>query len=311
LEIEAVARSLGVNVLDCRTLAGGFSHETCLLTLTDGHVVARLGGTDPVIEAAVMVMAAERVPVPRVLAVLPAAGPDARPMMALEYVTGTPLSEILDRAEPDDSSLSALGVEVGRVVASIGEVTFDHPGFFTDAGLTVDAQLPWSRQLPELVAAWLPKVPADRLDPATGQAWLELCVAHAPALTRIDHQARLVHADVNPKNVLVDRDGPGWRVSAMLDWEFSFSGSPYADAANMMRFGADYPPAFLTGFSQGFAANQPVDLPLPNDWAYLGHVLDMFALSDLLTRPMGNPVSDRAAAQIRRWIAHGVPRACH
>jgi aminoglycoside phosphotransferase (APT) family kinase protein len=307
-EIEAVARSLAVTVLDCRRLAGGFSHETCLLTLTDGHVVARLGGTDPAIEAAVMVRAAKRVQVPRVLAVLPATGSDGRPMMALEYVAGTPLSEVLDRPEPDDASLSALGVEVGRVVAAIGEVTFDQPGFFTDARLTVDAQQPWSRQLPELVAAWLPKVPTDRLDPATAQAWLDLCAAHAPALTRIDHHARLVHADVNPKNILVDRHDLSWRVTAMLDWEFSFSGCPYADAANMMRFGADYPPAFLAGFRQGFAAHQPADLPLPDDWAYLGHVLDMFALTDLLTRPMGNPVSDRAAAEVRRWIAHGVPR---
>jgi hypothetical protein len=80
------------------------------------------------------------------------------------------------------------------------------------------------------------------------------------------------------------------------------------NAANMMRFAADYPPAFLTGFRQGFAAHQPADLPPPHDWAYLGHVLDMFALSDLLTRPMGNPVSDRAAVGIRRWIAAGVPR---
>jgi hypothetical protein len=80
------------------------------------------------------------------------------------------------------------------------------------------------------------------------------------------------------------------------------------NAANMMRFAADYPPAFLTGFRQGFAAHQPADLPPPHDWAHLGHVLDMFALSDLLTRPMGNPVSDRAAVGIRRWIAAGVPR---
>jgi Ser/Thr protein kinase RdoA (MazF antagonist) len=296
-----------VDVLDVRTLAGGFSHETCLLTLTDGHVVARLGGADPVIEAAVMSMAAERVPVPRVLAILPAAGLDARPMMVLEYVAGLPLSDVLDRPEADDALLSGLGVEVGRVIATVGDVTFDRPGFFADDGLTVDTQPPWSRQLPELVAAWLPKVPTDRLDLATGQAWLELCAAHAPALTRIDDIARLVHADVNPKNILVDRGDSGWRMTAMLDWEFSFSGCPYADAANMMRFGADYPPPFLTGFREGFAAHQPADLPLPDDWAYLGHVFDMFALTDLLTRPMGNPVSDRAAGEIRRWISDGVP----
>lgn len=33
----------------------------------------------------------------------------------------------------------------------------------------------------------------------------------------------------------------------------------------------------------------------------------MFALSDLVTRPEGNPVADQAAAVIRRWLADGVP----
>jgi len=45
------------------------------------------------------------------------------------------------------------------------------------------------------------------------------------------------------------------------------------------------------------------------DWDYLGRVLDMFALSDLVTRPPGHSVADQAAGQIRRWIANGVPGA--
>jgi hypothetical protein len=35
----------------------------------------------------------------------------------------------------------------------------------------------------------------------------------------------------------------------------------------------------------------------------------MFALSDLVTRPLGHPVADQAAEVIKRWIAEGVPRA--
>jgi len=38
-------------------------------------------------------------------------------------------------------------------------------------------------------------------------------------------------------------------------------------------------------------------------------VLDMFALSDLVTRPTSHPVADQAAGQIRRWTADGVPRS--
>ena len=190
---------------------------------------------------------------------------------------------------------------------AVEPVTFSAPGFFADRDLAVGEMPPWSRQLPEMAAACMAATPSARLDPATRQAWAALCAAHAPALAAIDAQARLVHADANPKNVLVTRAGSGWRVDAVLDWEFSFSGSPYADAANMTRFSGDYPSRYTAGFRDGFAAHAPGGSPRPADWAYLGRVLDMFALSDLVTRPLGHPVADQAAASIRRWIADGMP----
>lgn len=58
-----------------------------------------------------------------------------------------------------------------------------------------------------------------------------------------------------------------------------------------------------------FGADYPAGLALAEDWEYLGRVLDMFALSDLTTRPGDHPVADQAAEQIRRWIVRGVPRS--
>lgn len=295
-------------MVEARPLAGGFSHETCLLTLKGGErVVVRLGGPDPGIEAAVMDLARAHVPVPQVLCVVPAVNDATRPAMVLEYITGTPLSDALAAAGDDANSMTELGTEVGQVMASIGAVTFGQPGFFTNRELAVGAMPPWSKQLPEMAATCMGATPSERLDPATRQAWSALCAAHAPALAAIDAQARLVHADANPKNILVTRVGSGWRADAVLDWEFSFSGSPYADAANMTRFSGGYPSRFTDGFREGFAGHQPAGLPCPADWAYLGRVLDMFALSDLVTRPLGHPVADQAAAQIRRWLADGIP----
>lgn len=95
-ETEAIAEALGRPVAGARPLVGGFSHETCLVTLAGGdRVVVRLGGTDPAIEAAVMDRGRARVPVPRVLCVLPTAGEGTRPAMVLEFVDGTPLSDVL------------------------------------------------------------------------------------------------------------------------------------------------------------------------------------------------------------------------
>ncbi|MGW0435903.1 phosphotransferase [Micromonospora sp. NPDC003197] len=308
-ESAAIAAALGSPVLSAQPLAGGFSHETWLFKLADRQVVVRLGGPDPAIEAAIMAAAGRHVPVPQVLHLLPAtAMPDeARPAMVIEYVDGTLLSHVLGDATLDSSALTALGTEVGRVVAGISRVRFDQPGFFTDARLTVGPERPWSQQLPEIVDACLAVTAPARLDEATQQAWRDLCVTHAPALAAVDGHSRLVHGDVNPKNILVTRTGSGWRVDAVLDWEFSYAGCPYGDAANMMRFGTDYPAPYLDGFRTAFAAHLPADLPPVEDWAYLGRVLDMFALSDLITRPAENPVADQAATQIRRWVAEGLP----
>jgi Ser/Thr protein kinase RdoA (MazF antagonist) len=301
-----VAERLDERVVATRTLAGGFSHETCLLTLADRHVVARLGGPDPAVEAAVMAAASLHVPVPRVELVIPAAD-GSRPAMVLEYIEGTPLSAVL--AEPELSAAESrdLGAVVGRAAAAIGAVSFDRPGFFADRHLSVAAEQPWSELLPEFAATCMDETPDERIDRHVRAAWADLCAAHAPALTAIDDQARLAHADMNPKNLLVSRLGSGWRVDAVLDWEFSFSGCPYGDAANMARFADDYPPDFIDGFLSAFAEYQPADLTLVDDWLYLGRVLDMFALSDLMTRAARHYVVGRAAEVIKLWVADGVP----
>jgi len=305
-EMEWIAGALGQTVLDSRTLAGGFSHETCLLMLKEGPVVARFGGPDPAVEAAVMARARQFVPVPEVLCVMPSPGDGVRPVMLLEYVAGTSLSEVLDAG--GGAGVAELGAEVGCVIARIGAVAFGEPGFFAGPDLSVDEMPPEIRNLPEMAANCMEAVPASRLDPLERRAWIELCAAHAPALSAVDGHARLVHSDVNPKNILVTPRERGWRVDAVLDWEFSFSGSPYADAANMLRFGGDYPAPFADGFRTGFGSNLPADLPPDGNWPYLGRVLDMYALSDLVTRPEGHPLADRAAQEICLWIAGGHTR---
>jgi Ser/Thr protein kinase RdoA (MazF antagonist) len=258
-----------------------------------------------------MAVARRYVPVPQVLLVIPplAVNDRTRPAMVLEYAAGTPLSHVLSGGDLSGTALGKLGAEVGRVVADIGAATFDHRGFFADEHLAVRAERPWSQQLPEFAETCMTATPQTRLYQATRRAWTDLCAAHAPALAGIDDHTRLVHADINPKNLLVTRTRGSWRVDAVLDWEFSYSGCPYGDAATMARFGADYPDHFLDGFSNAFADHQPADLPLAEDWVYLGRILDMFALSDLVTRPLGHPIADQAADRIRRWVAEGVPRS--
>lgn len=306
-ETRRVAVALDSVVVNSERLAGGFSHETTLVTLKNGRVVARFGGSDPRIEAAAMIRAGQAVPVPEVLEVLLAPSERDRTGMVLSYIEGTTLSEVLRENRYPKDEIMALGREVGRVVARIGTVAFDRPGFFADQSLAVRKETPWSVQLPTLSEQCMVATPPSRLDETTRAAWVALCARHAPALRSVDTQCRLVHADMNPKNLLVTRTLEGWRVDAVLDWEFSYSGCPYADAANMARFGTDYPAGFLEGFTAGYVAHHPTDLPLVDHWAYVGRVFDMFALSDLATRPVGHAIADQAARQIERWVINDVP----
>ena len=227
--------------------------------------------------------------------------------MVIEYVNGVVLSAVLAQGDLGRSEAGELGAEVGRVVAGVAAVEFDRRGFFVDGVLTVKEEQPWSQQLAGFAERCMAAVPESRLDGGTRRAWTRLCAVNASALRSVDDHTRLVHADINPKNILVARAGSGWRVDALLDWEFSYSGCPYGDAANMARFGADHPPGFLDGFRAGFTERQPASLPMIDNWAHVGRVLDMFALSDLVTRPVGHAVADQAAEQIRLWVRHGVP----
>ncbi|MEV6596345.1 phosphotransferase [Actinoplanes sp. NPDC051346] len=306
-EFHAIAAALGSRVVTTSVLAGGFSHETCLLTLVDGQVVVRFGGGDPAIEAGVMAAARRHVPVPDVVAIIPGGDDRLRPAMVIEHVDGTVLSDALVTGRLERAQAGELGAEVGRSVAGIAAVAFDRRGFFTDGNLTVKEEQPWSRQLVEVAESCMAAVPPGRLGAETRRAWVKLCSDHARVLEGVDGHTRLVHADINPKNILVSRTGGGWRVAAVLDWEFSYSGCPYGDAANMARFGADYPAGFLDGFRAGFAERSPADLPLVENWSYVGRILDMFALSDLVTRPVGHAPAEQAAEQVRRWIRQGVP----
>jgi hypothetical protein len=106
---------------------------------------------------------------------------------------------------------------------------------------------------------------------------------------------QLVHSDFNPKNILV-ADGT---VTAVLDWEFAFSGSPLFDVGNMLRFVGDYPPAFENGFVNGFAGNGG---HLPPGWRRISAALDLFALADLLTRPPDRPIPAQVARLIRKRL---------
>jgi aminoglycoside phosphotransferase (APT) family kinase protein len=57
-------------------------------------------------------------------------------------------------------------------------------------------------------------------------------------------ETHLVHGDYGPENILVDKVESQWKITAILDWEFAYSGSTLCDVANMLRYAHHMPPIF-------------------------------------------------------------------
>jgi aminoglycoside phosphotransferase (APT) family kinase protein len=113
----------------------------------------------------------------------------------------------------------------------------------------------------------------------------------------------LVHSDLNPKNVLLDRET--LEVTAVLDWEFAHAGSPYADLGNLLRF--DRQPSYAEGVLRGYTDLRGGSATTARDRA---RCADLVALVDLAARKDANPVAARAHEQLLAIARSGDLHAC-
>jgi Ser/Thr protein kinase RdoA (MazF antagonist) len=115
---------------------------------------------------------------------------------------------------------------------------------------------------------------------------------------------QLVHSDYNPKNLIVTQAPGGWSVTAVVDWEFAYSGCPLADIGNMLRFRAEIPAPFADALVAGYRG---AGGELPARWRELSEALDLYALADFLTRPPDHPFFGKAVAVIRDRLHPAAP----
>jgi aminoglycoside phosphotransferase (APT) family kinase protein len=244
------------------------------------------------------------VPVADVVEARPADN-DAPAILVTRRIDGVPLDVVL-REDLDGIDWEQLGLDVGAILARLSGVPFLQGGMFEDAALGLaPAPLPddlteWARHFRDdgRLAAWQQR---------DFDALLHLTDAaediSAEAAEEDGGRVVLVHSDFNPKNILVDPDEG--HVVGLVDWEFAYAGSPYADYGNLSRFEREdrlVGPA-IEAFS---------DLaPRVRDIDGRARAADLWALIELAGGVPSNPVRELASelllAQARTGNLHAWP----
>jgi len=101
------------------------------------------------------------------------------------------------------------------------------------------------------------------------------------------NDTNLTHADFDSANMLVKKVNGHYQVSALLDWEFAFSGSYLLDIGMFLRYSHKLPRRYEEYFLEGIKSES---VSLPQDWKKSAKLMDIISLLSLLH---WNPKNER------------------
>jgi aminoglycoside phosphotransferase (APT) family kinase protein len=276
-----------------RPLEGGYSGEIFAVDAYGERAVLRIYGRDPdraPVDAALLHLVRGLIPVPAVLDVRLAGDEPAHVLMS--HVAGERLDLVLPHA--DDDLRARLAAAVTDVLATLSGMPFLRPGMFVDADLHLSSPAAPAADLVSWLDQHLTGTAMAAWDAGLGSDLRAVCLDADALLDTVDRSC-LVHSDFNGKNLLVDPVSGA--MTAVLDWEYAYAGSPYADLGNLLRF--ERGTAWEAQVLDCFASRAPAVAadPLP-----LAHASDLWALIDLAGRAERHAVVV-AADELLRAIA--------
>lgn len=258
---EADLRRLG-HVLAGHDLCGptvtahaiGDGHSNLTFLVSDGQsrVVVRRppppplppGAHDVMREATLLsALAPTAVPVPRVLATIAAGELLDVPIVVVEFVDGSVITESTPSPGSDTQLRQRIGESLVDTLAALHAVPWREVGlrnFGRPEGFN-------ARQLRRMRAL----VTVDGAVPAAFMGLDEWLHAHVPP----ESGAAIVHNDYRIGNVIVDMEAG--RVAAVLDWELTTIGDPLADVGYLLASYPSYGEPLVATSKMGTAVLEP------------------------------------------------------
>ena len=195
--------------------------------------------------------------------------------------------------------------EAGLYLNHLRQMTFKQGGFF-QADLTITPFNESEKYQPFILALLQDAIVKESLGDSlhhTVLAWIEQHIKLLPD----EHSANLVHGDFDPANILVKQINGQWRITAILDWEFAFSGSYGFDMGTFLRYAHKLPACYERGFIDGIEAG---GFQLFSNWKTQVKLIDLLFLLQLLH---DNPIRSRPNLNhdVLTLIAHTIKTYHH
>jgi aminoglycoside phosphotransferase (APT) family kinase protein len=217
-----------------------------------------------------------------------------QPYALIRYIHGQTLDDIWDHLS-NDELLEIFG-ELGQILAKVHTLQFSSAGHF-DEHVRITKKFGNFGQFYLDYIYSLLKPLAQQSDPELYfvNPLITLMQDNEALLTALSPHNRLVHGDFNPKNIIVNKEKNRWKVNGIIDWEFSFSGSPLVDIGNLLRFEDEMPPQTNEHFVAGYVREGG---SLPADWRKISMLLDIAVMADFLVRKDEKPLSFQTAVGV-------------
>jgi aminoglycoside phosphotransferase (APT) family kinase protein len=291
-------------VASVEPLSGGLRNTNLKIEFSSkkAPIVLRLYKEDSSIclkEIEILRLLRSAVPVPEVLHARPEGIDGSRPFIMMPYIEGLTFQQL--KRTGDLTAIHQASASVGQTLAAIAAYEFSKPGrLIATLRNELEVGQPYTRSsdpIPEILDNSLNSpVAQHRLGAGFAQRLHDFIWAWAPLLPDITNVSKLVHSDFGNRNIIVNEVNGSWRVAAVLDWEFAFSGSPLLDIGNFLRYDLRHEPLREPYFSQSFVEHGG---NLPDNWSNIVRVIDLTALVDCLTHEY---LPDDVAAEIVQLI---------
>lgn len=293
-----------VKVIDVEPTIGGLANTNLKIRFAgdDEPLLLRFCIRDPSSverEFRLLQLVEATVPVPRLCHFSKDNPINGHPYILMQWVEGKLLESVVSNLNPAD--IAQLGESLGQAMAAIHGFHFDQFGFF-DEQLNISHPLEMGGEgllayVRECLASPIVK---QRVDAQLSSKLLDFLDKENSLLDEWVGKPCLAHCDFNGSNILVNKTADHWQVAAVLDWEFSFSGTPFFDFGNLLRAPVGALPGIEDFIESGYKNSGG---ELPREWRRMSKLTDLTAWVEFLTRESAGPqlISD-ATSQICKTI---------